>query len=143
MSVWVGFHDQLGIVIYDPERQHGSDANSVRLWLVEREASSFFDKVSVRPHLKALEQHLSESALTSLSAQHNVVQQVAQRYLSLRPPEPKATVWAQQCAEDSQGWIGFSPPESDEMRLLRAELNEELDAWELSNDSGWFYDDET
>lgn len=54
-SIWVGWHQSLGILLYDISDQSGVDADHVRLYKVSEQTSALFQKSTVREKLLRFE----------------------------------------------------------------------------------------
>ena len=139
MRIWVGYHDRIGVVFYDPSNQIGIDSANVLLWVVNNHKLRLFQKSVVRQHLLSLERYLLASGLASLLQQHGIVQQVAKRYLTSH------TVYAFNLLSNFKNLASpdqsdaLQESEHDEHQLLNIELNEDQDAWARSEEEGWFY----
>lgn len=138
MRVWVGYHPRIGVVIYDPTYQAGTDDTQVRLWDVNKRELKLFERTRVRQSLCSLKAHLIASGLEPLVNSHGIVGQVAKRYFQSQPPRPTEpyarTYWGYDPA-----WSDYDP-EGETKRILD-EISEDQDAWARSEEEGWFYED--
>ncbi len=66
ISIWVGKHQTLGIVIYDTNDQSGIDSNAVRLHKLDQDLPCIFQKEVVRRKMVRLEKHEIEKNLPSI-----------------------------------------------------------------------------
>jgi hypothetical protein len=80
MKVWVGYHPNLGIVIFDPTLQNGIPSNRVRLWDVAGQRFRVFQKATLKKRLTSLRALLLRFQLTPLVTTYDVVQQIATAY---------------------------------------------------------------
>lgn len=141
MRIWVGYHDHMGIVVYDPRDQIGLDGSNVRLRVIGNHELKLFQKIVVRPHLMSLEKHLLASGLSTLVQQRGIVRQVAKRYLTIHPIQVASSQFDFDDAENYNYGIAIQDYEDDERRLLMEELSEDQDAWARSREDGWFYEE--
>ena len=141
MRIWVGYHDHMGIVVYDPRDQIGLDATNVRLRVIGNHELRLFQKGAVRPHLVTLEKHLLTSGLSALVQQHGIVRQVAKRYLTSHPVQAAGSHPDFDELENFDYSDAIQDYGDDERRLLSEELSEDQDAWARSEEDGWFYEE--
>ncbi len=162
MKVWVGFHPNLGIVIFDPTLQDGIPSHCVRLWDVAAQRFRVFQKAILKKRLTSLRAFLLRSQLTPLVITYDVVQQIATAYRAARPQLPKESpkdpvprlvageaTWEElleEWADEAKEWArsekeAFRPePDSDE-KLIWEEIASDQVAWARSEEEGWYYTD--
>ena len=136
MNAWVGYHESIGIVIYDPNFQHSIEPNYVRLWDVEKQQLRMFEKERVRRGLVSLAAHLKAGGLGSLESMLRISSQLEAAYFK-NPPSRKAmpsgsNYW---CVADP--WQGQDV--DDESALVISEIIEDQYAWAQSEAEGWYY----
>ena len=141
MRIWVGYHDHMGIVVYDPRDQMGRDGSNVRLRVIGDHELRLFQKSAVRPHLVSLEKHLLTSGLSVLVQQHGIVRQVAKRYLTSHPFQAASSQSDFDNSEHFDYGDAIQDYEDDERRLISEELRDYQEAWARSDEDGWFYED--
>lgn len=137
MRVWVGYHPNVGILIFDPTLQKELENGLVRLWDVNKSELKIFDKEAVRQKLCSLRSHLAANRLDPLIDNHGIVGQVAKRYLQSRPS--LATDYDDQVFDDDEPTWNYADMDQEGALILQ-EVADDQDAWARSEEEGWFYE---